>query len=585
MRAVRMTSIREKAYRILFMAGLFDPAESVPWTAIGLDQYGAESHRQLAYEAALQSVVLLVHDNSTLPLGNGGGSSSRRSNDDNRNDDNRNAGTSSTSKRGFKLAILGPQADNRGGVQGADAKGGETGSSGGLCGGYRGAVCPPGPDGKSTMACIRTIRDVLTAANHARGGTTTYAAGVPRQSNGRLPATQGTWEDNFNISGVSSAAKLAEAADVAVVVLGIDTFMEGEGNDRLNTSLSPAQIALGKAVLETGTPTVFVISNGGAVSLDPLVPAHAAGVGHAGYSSGGTRLTPAAVVEAGYLCDNNQALADLLFGVENRWGKLAYTIYPQAFALHENPMPTASECGCEGTPATYRKCVECSIGYLNMSMQASVHNGNPGRGHRYYSGQPQFPFGFGLSLTSFNLAWHHDDGAGEGESRRSSKGNVNEHGRDSLSAPSLNRIITARHGASGTGGAEFAEYTVKVTNTGPRSGDEVVFMYCQPASKHSLVLPASGLQSHVQIPTPTRKLVGFERVRLDAGTSTTVSFSVGGDGVSLVDADGGRWIVEGNYTVVFTNGAREILQASLQVHASAARHVRSLPASATAGML
>ena len=101
-------------------------------------------------------------------------------------------------------------------------------------------MCFVGLDGKPTMACIKTIRDVLTASNHARGGTTSYAAGVPRQSNGRLPATQGTWEDNFNTTGVTAAARLAEAADVAVVVLGIDTFMEGEGNDRLNTSLSAA---------------------------------------------------------------------------------------------------------------------------------------------------------------------------------------------------------------------------------------------------------------------------------------------------------------------------------------------------------
>ena len=53
---------------------------------------------------------------------------------------------------------------------------------------------------------------------------------------------------------------------------------------------------------------------------------------------------------------------------------------------------------------------------------------------------------------------------------------------------------------------------------------------------------------------------------LAAGTSATVSFSVSGSDLSLVDTDGGRWIVEGDYTVVFTNGAHEVLQTSLQIH-------------------
>jgi len=41
--------------------------------------------------------------------------------------------------------------------------------------------------------------------------------------------------------------------------------------------------------------------------------------------------------------------ADLIFGVQNKWGKLAHTIYQQSFALDENPIPSARECGCYGT--------------------------------------------------------------------------------------------------------------------------------------------------------------------------------------------------------------------------------------------
>jgi hypothetical protein len=96
--------------------------------------------------------------------------------------------------------------------------------------GYRGQVCPPGPDGAATMECIGTVLDALRQANN--GGKTTYAEGVKRQCNGRHPTTQCNTTNNIDTSGVAAAAALAEAADVAVLVVGIDTEMEGEGNDR-----------------------------------------------------------------------------------------------------------------------------------------------------------------------------------------------------------------------------------------------------------------------------------------------------------------------------------------------------------------
>ena len=251
------------AYRILFRAGLFDPPAQVPWTDIGLDQYGAESHRQLAYDTALQSVVLLHHDGKTLPLGGAkaqpGTDDAERSTGAERepgvthgaHGSTESDGGTTGNAGGLKLAVLGPQADNRGGIQGATAKGGETGSSGGLCGGYRGAVCPPGPDGKPTMSCVQTIRDVITAANKVRGGSTTFAAGVPRQSNGRNPATQGTWHDNYNTSGIAAAVRLARAADVAIVVVGIDTFMEGTLVRAGSSTIACTWFASGLVLLHT----------------------------------------------------------------------------------------------------------------------------------------------------------------------------------------------------------------------------------------------------------------------------------------------------------------------------------------------
>jgi beta-glucosidase-like glycosyl hydrolase len=106
-RFIQVDEAFKTAYRVLFRAGLFDPPEAVPWTRIGLDEYGSAEHRALAHELTLQSMVLLENTNNTLPLKRGG----------------------------LKLAVLGPQANNKGGVYTGAAKGGETGSYGGLCGG------------------------------------------------------------------------------------------------------------------------------------------------------------------------------------------------------------------------------------------------------------------------------------------------------------------------------------------------------------------------------------------------------------------------------------------------------------------
>ena len=73
--------------------------------------------------------------------------------------------------------------------------------------GYRGQVCPPGPDGAATMECIGTVLDALRQANN--GGKTTYAEGVKRQCNGRHPTTQCNTTNNIDTSGVAAAAGVA----------------------------------------------------------------------------------------------------------------------------------------------------------------------------------------------------------------------------------------------------------------------------------------------------------------------------------------------------------------------------------------
>merc|ERR1711865_712671 len=106
-----------------------------------------------------------------------------------------------------------------------------------------------------------------------------------------------------------------------------------------------------------GKPTVLVLANGGPVAIDGLL---------------NNSPPPSAIIEAFNPSHFTRALAATIFGDENRWGKLPYTMYPASFAS-ENPMTN-----------------------YHMALP-------PGRTYKYYTGMPLFPFGHGLSYTSFSL--------------------------------------------------------------------------------------------------------------------------------------------------------------------------------------
>ena len=170
----------------------------------------------------------------------------------------------------------------------------------------------------------------------------------------------------------SKAAQAAAAADVTVVALGIDRTVEGEGHDRTNVTLPGHQLQLlQRAVAAAGgaSRVVVVLANGGPLAVD-WVKHHCPTVLEAflgGQSAGA-------------------ALADVLLGDVSPSGVLPFTMYPQAF-IEQNAMtdfrmrPATGTTGGTGTGRTYR----------------------------FYDGTPLWPFGFGLSYTTFEFAW--SDGA------------------------------------------------------------------------------------------------------------------------------------------------------------------------------
>ncbi len=244
-------------------------------------------------------------------------------------------------------------------------------------------------------------------------------------------------------------------ADAAILFLGLSPELEGEempvhvagfeGGDRTAIELPEAQQQLVAAIAKTGKPIILVLMNGSALAL-----------GDADHSA-------SAILEAWYPGEQGGvAIADTLFGQNNPSGRLPVTIYASTSQLPP---------------------------FDNYSMQ--------GRTYRYFNGKPLYPFGFGLSYTSFQYS------AGK------------------LSSTTLPA-------------GDPLEVTAQLQNTGSRDGSETVELYLIPHD-----IPGA----------PLRTLVGFQSQKLKAGEAATIHARIDPRQLSLVDADGKRAIQPGAYSL------------------------------------
>jgi beta-glucosidase len=249
----------------------------------------------------------------------------------------------------------------------------------------------------------------------------------------------------------TEALQMARQADVVVMVLGLTSRMEGEemkisvpgfrGGDRTSLDLPETQQHLLEQVVAIGKPTVLVLLNGSALAVNwaqDHVPA---------------------ILEAWYPGQAaGTAIADVLFGSYNPGGRL---------------------------PVTFYKTVNDLPAFDNYAMA--------GRTYRFFEGKPLYPFGFGLSYTTFsykNLRTNAETLAADGS-------------------------VTA---------------SVDVTNTGSRAGDEVVQLYV----KH--------LGSSVK--RPIKDLRGYQRVMLNPGETRTVQFPLAASSLAYWNTDTHGWVVE-----------------------------------------
>jgi beta-glucosidase len=242
-------------------------------------------------------------------------------------------------------------------------------------------------------------------------------------------------------SNLASAAALAASSDVAIVIAG---DIESEGTDRTTLSLPNNgvvdQNALIAAVAGANRRTVVVIKNG-----DPVLMPWIASV-------------PAVLVVWYPGQEDGNVVADLLFGIANPSGKL-----PATFPLAAGDVPAH-------TPEQYP-------GVLINGVPTAAYSEGLQMGYRWYDAQgikPLFPFGFGLSYTSFAIS----------ELQVTPKVSDGKH-------PILVQFF--------------------VQNTGSRTGAEVAQVY--------LGLPASTGE-------PSKRLVAFEKVRLDPGGKMWVQLEI-----------------------------------------------------------
>jgi len=261
---------------------------------------------------------------------------------------------------------------------------------------------------------------------------------------------------------IDTAVAVARRSSVAIVVAGIE---EGEFRDRAMLSLPGHQEELIERVAATGTPTIVVLIGGSAVTGARWID-RVSGLLTAWYPGE----------------EGGNAIADVLFGDYNPAGRV-----PITWPVFEGQLPL-------------------------------VYNHKPtGRGDDYVdlTGQPLFPFGFGLSYTTFEY-----------------------------SALSLSRTTMAA--------TDSAIVRFKVKNTGKRAGDEVAQLYIRD-------LLAS-------VARPVIQLEGFQRVRLQPGEEKEMFFTIGPDVLRMLDKNM-RWVVEpGVFRVLIGSSSKDIrLRGDLEV--------------------
>lgn len=272
-----------------------------------------------------------------------------------------------------------------------------------------------------------------------------------------------------NRKRIQEAVQVAQGADAIVLVIGGSSATSREGwatnhlGDATTLELVGEQTELARAMFALGKPVVVVLINGRPQAVTEVAE------------------KANALIEGWYLGqEGGTAMADILFGDANPGGKLPVTIPRSVGQL----------------PLTYNE-------------KPSAH-----RGYLFDSREPLFPFGFGLSYTTFEIG-----------------------------APQLSATHIARDGS--------VTVSVNVRNTGKVAGDEVVQLYVRDVVS--------------SVTRPMKELRGFKRVTLAPGASTTVTFTLDPNAFAFWDQNMKRVVEPGEFHIMVGPNSVDLKNTTLQI--------------------
>ncbi len=257
--------------------------------------------------------------------------------------------------------------------------------------------------------------------------------------------------DSFSKEGFPEAVSAAENSDAVVLVVGSSHKTCGEGGDRSDLDLYGVQKELVELIHKTGKPVIVVLINGRPLSIN-YIAENIPSILETWY--GGMRA--------------GDAVANILFGDVNPGGKLTMS-FPRSVGQ---------------VPVTY--------------LERPDFIGSGKGEYRFNDKSPLFPFGYGLSYTTFKYG-----------------------------TPKFEKATITTNGST--------TVSVKVTNTGSVVGDEVVQMYVR--------------DDYASVGRYLKMLKGFERITLNPGETKTVTFKLGFDELNILNQDLKKVVEKGTFTI------------------------------------
>ena len=357
------------------------------------------------------------------------------------------------------------------------------------------------PLDSSSGLTVAVIGPLVTDAYFIQGNyrgkppyVTTLLSALQAESGVKVLYVPGCEVNSQNTSGFSAAVAAAKQADVVVYMGGLTENEESEGHDReVLTWPGVQQQLIGKLGEAAKQPITVLVMGGGQIDLSAERDSERVG----------------ALVWIGYpSMHGGRAIADVLFGRFSPSGRLVTTSYPADYV---------------------------QLSMEDMALRPNAQTGNPGRTYLWYTGTPVFPFGYGLSYSTFSYSWL--DTAADVES-------ISEWAQRTTDWATDNEVKDASS-------APFVMYSCNVTNTGKVTSDVSVLLFLHSSADD----------------TPKQQLIGYVHVHdMQPGQSQPVYFDVQLSSLLQPDDNGDRWLQPADYTVFVGHAGHRQLAHTFSMH-------------------